>query len=324
MSYAAVDIGGTKVAAGIVDANGNILYQTRVPMVTCEQASDGFSCVERALQDVLGSPAGTNAEGIGIVAPGPLDPRTGVILNPPNVPCWRNFPLGDQVRERFRLPVQIENDANAAALAEALWGAGKGFRNVFYVTMGTGIGTGLVLDGQIYNGRTGAAVEGGHLPIDMHGARCGCGKRGCIEALASGPAIANRARAKISESSARTWMIDLGGGDTKGITAEAVATAWREGDGLATETLRETMTLVTIWLGAIIDLLEPDVIVFGGGIGELTSEWFPEIQKLLPEWTMNKRCTEIPLLLARYKSDAGIAGAAALCVASKASVTHTG
>lgn len=317
MSYAAVDIGGTKVAAGIVDREGRILYQTRVPMNTLEDAATGLECVERALKDVLSNPAGRGAEAIGIVAPGPLDPYTGVILNPPNVTCWRDFALGDEVRSRFNLPVTLENDANAAGLAEALWGAGSGYRTVFYVTMGTGIGTGLVLDGKIYNGRTGAAPEGGHLPIDVHGPRCGCGKRGCIEALASGPAIANRARLKISESASRTTRIlELAGGDPKAITAEMVAKAWRAGDTLATEVLRETMELMTIWLGAIIDLLEPDVIVIGGGVGELASHWFPEILDLLPRWTMNQRCAEIPLRLASYSADAGLAGAAALCVRS--------
>ena len=121
---------------------------------------------------------------------GPLDPRTGVVINPPNLPGWRNFPLADLISKAYRLPVRVDNDGNAAALAEALWGAGRGYRNVFCATIGTGIGTGIVFDGCIYHGRTGAAAEGGHTTIDYRGPRCGCGKLGCIEALASGPAIA--------------------------------------------------------------------------------------------------------------------------------------
>ena len=125
--------------------------------------------------------------GIGICAPGPLDPDAGVVINPPNLPCWRNFPLARETGHTYGLPVKLDNDANAAGLAEALWGAGVGYHNVFYATIGTGIGTGLVFDGALYHGRTGAAGEGGHMSIDYRGLQCGCGKRGCIETLASGP-----------------------------------------------------------------------------------------------------------------------------------------
>ena len=136
--------------------------------------------------------------GIGICCPGPLDPQTGIVINPPNLPCWRNFPLADEISRKYKVPVKVDNDANAAALAEALWGAGRGYRNIFLTVLGTGIGTGIVFDGRIYHGRTGAAGEGGHVSIDYRGPLCGCGKAGCIEAFASGPAIAKRARAKLS------------------------------------------------------------------------------------------------------------------------------
>src|SRR5258707_236039 len=119
---------------------------------------------------------GTSAEfPIGICAPGPLDPRTGVVLNPPNVPCWRDFPLADEILLRYGVIAQVDNDGNAAALAESLWGAGKGFSNAFYGCIGTGIGAGIILDGKIFHGRTGSAAEGGHVSIDFRGPRCNCG-----------------------------------------------------------------------------------------------------------------------------------------------------
>jgi len=251
--------------------------------------------------------------GIGICAPGPLDPIRGVVLNPPNLPCWRNFPLAAEVQRAFYVCSKVDNDANAAALAEAVWGAGVGYRNVLYVTLGTGIGTGIIFDRRIYHGRTGSASEGGHVSIDYNGPRCGCGKRGCIEALCSGPAIAQRARARLAASNTPSCLRELADGNLEKLTAEDVAEAFHAGDAPAREVLEGTADLLTVWLGNMIDLLEPDVVVFGGGVAQLMSKFFPRMQTKLPTWSINARCCEIPLLLAKYGSDAGIAGASALC-----------
>ena len=186
-----VDIGGTKVAIGVVSREGKIVAQRRAPMVANGTAEAGLDAVTSAIDSMISS-AATEIECIGICAPGPLDPKSGVILNPPNVPCWRNFPLAERVSAKYSVPVKVDNDANAAALAETLWGAAQGFRYVFYATIGTGIGTGIVLDGSIYHGKTGSAGEGGHVSIDYRGPVCACGKRGCIEILAAGPAIGAR------------------------------------------------------------------------------------------------------------------------------------
>lgn len=315
--YLGIDIGGTKVAAGLVNNAGDVLYKTRVPMVSQKDAAAGFSAVRSAIEEVQKANPTAAIAGIGICSPGPLDPHTGIVINPPNLPCWRNFPLADKVKSSYGLPNRVDNDANAAGLAETMWGAARGFKNVFYATLGTGIGTGIVFHGEIYHGRTGAAAEGGHMTIDHRGPHCGCGKRGCIEALASGPAIAARAREKVANGSAKSQIMELAKGDPSAITTEMVANAWRAEDKLATEILQETAQLLTIWLGNVIDILEPDVIVIGGGLGELFSHWFQQISKDLPEWSINQRCSEIPLRLARYSADAGIAGAAALCLSSQ-------
>jgi glucokinase len=311
-----VDIGGTKVAAGLVDAEGRILFQTRVAMPARGSAAEGLGAVESAIEGVFAArpEARASLTGIGICAPGPLDPVTGVILNPPNVPCWRNFPLAAEVQRLFGLSSRVDNDGNAAALAESIWGAGVGYGNVFYATLGTGIGTGIVLDRKIYHGRTGSAAEGGHLTIDYRGPLCGCGKHGCIEALCSGPAIARRARERLVESpDADSKMFALAGGKVNGVNAEIVAEAFRQGDPLACEVLRETADFLAIWAGNVIDLLEPDVFIFGGGVAQLMSGFFGRIREQLANWCVNKRFAEIPMVLAKYGSDAGIAGAAALC-----------
>jgi glucokinase len=314
--FIGVDVGGTKVAAGLVDSIGKIAYQTRIPMVATDAAA-GLAAVTSAIDSVSAAAKADQesqpVSGIGICAPGPLNPRTGVVINPPNLPGWRNFPLAELVAKSYRLPVRVDNDGNAAALAEALWGAGRGYRNIFCATIGTGIGTGIVFDGRIYHGRTGAAAEGGHMTIDYRGPRCGCGKLGCIEALASGPAIARRASEKVAAGRSSS-ILELAGGRLDHITSELVGRAYLAGDLLAKEVLQETAMFLTVWLGNILDLLEPDVMIIGGGAASMLQPFFGEIHDRLPSWCVNSRCQEVPLVTAHYGADAGIAGGAALCL----------
>ena len=310
-----VDVGGTKVAAGLVDNNGEIRQHTKIPMSAKGKPAEGLGAVLSAVSAVLdNSDVKTAVSGIGICSPGPLDPKSGVIINPPNLPCWRNYPLAAEVSRIYRVPVKVDNDANAAALAETLWGAGRGYKNVFFTIIGTGIGTGIVFDGQIYHGRTGAAGEGGHMSIDYRGPRCGCGKPGCIEALAAGPAIARRSRAKVADNHSRgSTILHLAGGNIGQVTSEIVGQAYAAGDALAKEILQETVELLTVWLGNIVDLLDPDVMIMGGGVSSMLRPFFEQIREDLPSCCINPRCQEIPLLAARYGADAGIAGGAALC-----------
>lgn len=308
-----VDIGGTKVAAGLVDREGNILQQVRKPMIAGGTAEQGLQAVLDAI-DALASGASGGFQSIGICAPGPLDPRTGIVLNPPNVPCWRNFPLAEKIAEKYRQPVKVDNDANAAALAETRWGAARGYHCVFYATIGTGIGTGIVFDGRIYHGKTGSAGEGGHVSIDYNGPVCNCGKRGCIEILAAGPAIGLRARTKIAAEPAKaSALLVLANGNAAAVTSEHVGRAYAAGDPLAREVLQDTVDLLIPWLGNIVDLFDPDVLVMGGGVSAMMSSFFANIKDRLPRWCVNPRASEIPLVMAHYGADAGIAGGAALC-----------
>jgi glucokinase len=314
--FIGVDVGGTKVAAGLVNSAGEITHQTRVPMIAADAVA-GLAAVTSAIDSVraeatLNPESKDSISGIGICAPGPLDPRTGVVINPPNLPGWRNFPLAAEVSNNYRLPVRVDNDGNAATLAEALWGAGRGFRNVFGATLGTGIGTGIVFDGRIYHGRTGAAAEGGHVTIDYHGPRCKCGKMGCIEILASGTAIARRASEQIA-AGRNSAILEQAQGQVDSITGEMVGRAYLEGDALAQELLQQTAMFLTVWLGSIVDLLEPDVMIIGGGVASMLQPFFQEIRDQLPSWSVNPHCRDIPLVTAHYGADAGIAGGAALC-----------
>lgn len=308
-----VDIGGTKVAVGIVDSAGKIHSQFRKPMVANGTAEAALEAVTDAI-DLLISQSAPKVDSIGICAPGPLNPKTGIVLNPPNLPCWRNFPLAEKIKAKYRILVKVDNDANAAALAETHWGAARGFRYVFYATIGTGIGTGIVFDNAIYHGNTGSAGEGGHVSIDYRGPVCGCGKRGCIEVLASGTAIGARARAKLSaQPSPKSAILDLAKGNLASVTSELVGQAFTVGDAIAREVLLETVELLSVWLGNIVDLLDPDVLVMGGGVAAMLEPFFDEIKLQLPGRCINPRASEIPLRMAHYGADAGIAGGAALC-----------
>ena len=312
-----VDVGGTKVAAGMVNAAGEILNHTRTRMVAQGDADAGFAPVKSAIDSLFATVPKPAIRAIGVCAPGPLDPNTGVVINPPNLPCWRNFPLAADLSKIYSVPVTIDNDANAAALAEARWGAGRGYRNVFYASIGTGIGTGIVFDGHIYHGRTGAAAEGGHVSIDYRGPLCKCGKPGCIEILASGTAIAEKARAKLSSvavgSGRGSSMLALAQGNVGAVTSEMVGQAYEAGDSVAKEILQETVEVVSLWLSNVVDLLEPDVMILGGGVAVMLNPFFEEIYKRIRQFCINSRAGEIPLLQAHYGTDAGIAGAAALC-----------
>ncbi|PYT54301.1 MAG: ROK family protein, partial [Acidobacteria bacterium] len=219
---------------------------------------------------------GPRIEAIGICAPGPLNPLTGMIINPPNLAIWHNYPLAKEMRRLYNVNVKIDNDANAAALAEAKWGAGRGYRNVFYASIGTGIGTGIIFDGRIYHGRTGAAAEGGHIGIDSNGPTCNCGKHGCIETLAAGPAIGRRGGQKLSRYP-KSLLGELANGNADAVTSEMVGRAYAARDPAAEEVIRETLDLLAYWLGSIIDLLEPEVIVIGGGVSTMLAPCLNEI-----------------------------------------------
>jgi len=312
--FVGVDIGGTKIAAGLVDHQGKIRTQIRTPMIANGGAEAGLQAVVAAIEQVFESQPGSRdgIGGIGICAPGPLDPNAGVVLNPPNLPCWRDFPLTRRIEELYKVPVKLENDASSAALAEVYWGSGRGYRHVFYATIGTGIGSGIVIDNHIFNGRTGAAPEGGHMSIDYKGPPCGCGKPGCIEILAAGPAIGRRARTKLA-GGAKSVMLDLAGGSQDQVRSEIVGKAFSAGDPLAKEVLLETVDLLALWLSNIVDLIEPDALVIGGGVAAMLSPFFEELHRRMDGYCIIKRSREIPLIQARYGADSGIAGGAALC-----------
>ncbi|MEK6544490.1 MAG: ROK family protein, partial [Elusimicrobiota bacterium] len=220
------------------------------------------------------------------------------------IPGWKNVPIVSWLRQAFKLPCRMDNDANAAALAESLWGAGKDYRFVFYATLSTGIGTGLVIDKKLYVGRSGRALEGGHLSIDYKGRQCNCGLKGCIEAYASGPSMVRRALGRLR-------------GLKNPVTPKSILQAAQAGNKKAAHLITETGELLGIWLGNIVNIIEPDVIILGGGITNLGDPLFGPIKKTLPRYSIIPYANKIPVVRAHFESDSGILGAAAIAGCGK-------
>ena len=313
-----VDIGGTKVAVGLVNSRGQIRHAARVPMAARGSAEEGLRAVLSAIDGVLPQARAAGVRAIGVCAPGWVESEKGILLSATNLPCWRNFPLARKIKKHYGLPTRLINDASAAALAEAKWGAGVGHESIFYVSLGTGIGTAMVRDEEIYHGRAGGGCEGGHMTVNFTGPLCGCGKRGCIEMYASGSAISRRARSLLgSTRNNRSRMFKMAGGKISDVSAEIVNKAARAGDKPAMQVLQEASDHLAIWLGNIIDLLEPEVIIVGGGIGRVMTSFRGRMRRTLETWAINPRVQRIPILNARYGAQSALAGAAALWLAPR-------
>lgn len=304
---AGIDIGGTKIAVAIAAAEGKIIARSsfptdgvRPPLHLMNQA---LETIERLAETQRGRLAA-----IGIGCAGPLDLERGVVLAPPNMPHnWRQFPLRSFVESKSKLPVIVDNDANAAALAEHLFGAGRGYSDLVYLTISTGIGGGIIANHNLVH-RLG---EAGHVTVNPGGARCGCGARGCLEAECSGTAIARRAHEHLlsGKPSKLRDLVD----DMKQVSAKTVVDAAREGDELACAVWQETVSLMATGIGSIVALLAPQAIILGGGVTAGAGEFL--LQPLRAELNQRVRIVRmegVRVLQAAFGADSGLYGALAL------------
>ena len=301
MAVLGIDIGGTKIAGGVVSEGAAVgetfLLPTRAAEGYDVSVAQVYAVIERLFTDSITA--------IGVCAPGPLNPKTGVVINPPNLPGWSNVPLAHDVAARFGVPCRVENDANAACLAETLFGAARGCSSVFYVTWSTGVGAGIVLDRKIYHGKNGFAAEGGHVTIDYASdAVCNCGSLGCIEVMASGTAMAERAERLMADDPATSLVSP--------VTAEMIGRAAAAGDLLALHVLDESALMMGAWLGSMISILDPDIIVIGGGVAQIGEPLFSRLRKIAPTRTINQFAESTPIVPAQLGSNVGILGAAAV------------
>lgn len=264
-----IDIGGTNLVVGCVAEDGSALHGLASAPTHAEAgASDVVdrlvAMARRCVDETRRAVPGAEIVGVGTGAPGPLDTRRGIVLLTPNL-GWVNFPLRQIVRDRLELPAALDNDANCAVLGEWWVGAARGTRHAIGITIGTGVGGGLILDGELYHGASGVAGEIGHTTIDTEGRRCKCGNYGCLEAYASGPNIALRAVEAI-EAGAETRLPDLVGGRLDRITAQTVYEAARAGDELALEVVNDTARFLGAGIANLLNVFNPEVVVVCGGV----------------------------------------------------------
>jgi glucokinase len=247
---------------------------------------------------------------IGIGAPGVSDPVRGVVFTSPNLPGWHNVPLRDIVARESGVPSYLINDANAAALGELYFGAARGMRQVVYVTVSTGIGGGIIIDGELYCGSVGTAGEIGHMTIDANGPHCQCGNSGCWEVLASGTALADRARQQI-KGGTKTSILDLAGGDLEKVTAPVIQAAAEQGDPLAGELIARTGYYLGVGLANLINIFNPELIVIGGGLSNIGDALLGPAIRVAGERSFKEAYQSVRFTLPELGADAGVLGAAA-------------
>lgn len=317
----AVDLGGTQMRTAVL--RGKTLY-SRVALLTGVDATPErvLPRMYAAIEDALAQ-ASTGIEqvgGIGIAAPGPLDYQTGVIYEPPNMPAWRGVPLRDMVADRFGVPVRVENDAHSAGLGEYLFGAGRGCGDMVYMTISTGIGGGIIVDGKIMEGASGTAGELGHMTIDWRGPRCNCGNTGCLEALASGTAIARQAAELVRVGQGDDLLAFVRGlrdqpspaNDDIAISARDVAQAATDGVVTAQTIINHAAEALGVGLVNVIHAFNPEMIVLGGGLTRMGTLLMEPALRVVRERAMRAPREAVRIELAELGADVGLVGAGAL------------
>jgi glucokinase len=311
-----VDLGGTNIVAGALaeDGIGDVIALRSEPTRSDQGAEAVIDRIVRMIDTVIvDTIAQTGARredviGIGVGAPGPLDRQRGIVVTTPNL-GWTNYPLRDAIAERARLPVRIDNDANCATLGEWWMGAAKGASNVIGMTIGTGIGGGVIIGGRLYHGSSDVAGEIGHATIDVTGRLCKCGNYGCLEAYASGPSIAARAREAVS-GDADAMLLRMVGGDPDKITAATVYEAAKRGDDAALDVVRETSRFLGAGIANLLNIFNPEVVVIAGGVTQAGDTLFVPLRREVRKRAFKPAvdaCVIVPGTLAA----AGVVGAVA-------------
>lgn len=307
-----VDLGGTKILTALVSPEGDMIAGKRSPTAARSGPEEVIARIFTTIEQVLHQ---ANAEigdirGIGIAAAGALDTERGVVTTSPNLPGWRDVPLRGMVRDRFGAAAFLINDANAAALGEHRFGAGKSVDNLIYITVSTGIGGGIIIDGKLYQGAGGSAGEVGHMTIDINGPRCSCGSNGCLEVLASGTALAREAQRCITEG-AESSILRLADGKISSITAKIVSDAAQDGDLLARELIHRTGTYLGIGLANLVNIFNPEMIIVGGGLSNIGDMLLNPARQMVMERAFKVAAQRVRIVPSQLGGNAEAVGAAA-------------
>jgi glucokinase len=307
-----IDIGGTNLVAGCVSTDGARVEGLLSEPTRPEEGADGviariLDVARRSMAGLAAAVPGAEVDGVGIGAPGPLDTRRGIVLLTPNL-GWVDMPLRDRVAKGLGLPAALDNDANCAVLGEHWRGAAQGTRQALGVTIGTGIGGGLILDGRLYHGASDCAGEIGHTTIEMNGRRCACGNYGCLEAYASGPAIARRAVEAV-ETGAESSLAEVLRRGPAAVTAQVVYDAATAGDSLAREVVQDTARFLGAGIANLVNVYNPEVVVVCGGVTQAGDSLFVPLRREVGRRAFRPAVEVCRILPGALPGTAGVVGA---------------
>jgi glucokinase len=307
-----VDIGGTKVLIALFSPDGQILARDVIPTLVKQGVNSVIERIHSAIDSLLIQKqlAPPQLCGIGIACAGGIDTGRGMVVTPsPNMPGWENVPLRHIMEEKFHIESCVVNDASAAALGEHRFGAGRGVNHLVLLTLGTGIGGGIIADGRLYLGAVGAAAELGHMTIDADGPKCRCGNTGCLEMLASGTAVARETVNRLNKGE-KSSLVQMVGGNLGKITAEQVGRAGRKGDALAIDILSRAAYYLGIGMVNVVNIFNPEMIVIGGGMAGLGEMLIGPGRRMVMERAFSISSGIVRIVTAGLGNDAGIYGAA--------------
>jgi glucokinase len=305
-AIAGIDIGGTKIGIMLGTADEKVLLERVIPTQIKLGPYKILECVIETIEEMK-SQSSTRLVAVGIGCGGPLDLERGLVMSPPNLPGWDEFPIVELVGEKLRVPVRLENDANAAALGEYVYGAGRGFENIVYVTISTGIGGGIIIMGKVLRGLASGTGEIGHLTVIPNGPLCGCGAHGCLEAVCSGTAIARRARELLAER--QPSIIEQMVGDPSQITSQVISAAAAGGDELACRIWDEMVFFLSIGIGNVITLLAPEAVIIGGGVASSGEQLLGPLRSLIRQNVKILPIERVQILQAYLGNKSGAYGA---------------
>ncbi len=306
-----IDVGGTNVKIALVGDKGNIIYSNSIPTRAEMGYEYTINNMKQAVSDLLKE---TNSnckdiEGIGFGFPGQVDYQQGIVRLAPNIPGWVNIPIAKVFEEEFNIPTRVDNDVRCAALGELNFGAGKGCQNLICITVGTGIGSGLVINGKLVRGASNSAGEIGHIKLDMYGGPlCGCGDRGCLEAFASGPSIVSMAEEYIKGGKSTKYR-ELANPD---ITPYIVSEAAKQGDRVAQKIFTIMGEYIGIGLTSVVNLLNPEKIIIGGGVADAGDILLSPIRETIAKRAIPISASAVEIVSAQLGNTAGVIGASLL------------
>lgn len=304
-----MDMGGTKLRFALFGEGYQIVARHEEATHPEQGPGPVLERIVDRMKALAAQAGGDGVRAVGVAAPGPLDPFRGVILQAPNLPGWRNVPVAEYLQKALDCPVFVGNDANLAGLAEQRRGAGQGLADVVYVTVSTGIGGGVVSDGRLLLGHSGLAGEVGHMILESQGPECNCGNRGCLEALASGTALARQGR-ELVKSGATTSIAELAGGDLERITAKLIHQAADSGDVVAVDLFRRAGRYLGMGMVNLMYVLNPAMIVVGGSVAKAGHLLFVPMQATIRDRIYQAYWQDCPVVPAALGDDVGLIGAA--------------